>query len=66
MITSENKVTNLGRYWSSLGPQHALYIPTEFVSTSFQNIIVLIEFEKPLCDDPTNCFVELIDHQILD
>lgn len=67
MITSEEKLTNLGRYWPSVGPQHTLYIPTEFVSTSFENVIVLIEFERSLCDDdPSNCYVELIDHQILD
>lgn len=58
-------MTNLGRYWPHLGPQVTLYTPGVFTTQSATNTIVLIEFQGSACQDPTQCYVELLDYPIL-
>lgn len=40
---------NLGRYWESMGPQHALYIPAPLLKEGSNEIIVL-ELDTPTQD----------------
>jgi hypothetical protein len=65
LIQTEDKITNLGRYWPNEGPQVTLYTPGVFTST-LGNIVYLIEFEGSSCDVPSNCQIEFIDYPIID
>jgi hypothetical protein len=65
-IRSDDRITNLGRYWPNLGPQVTLYTPSVFISPSSRNSVALIEFEGSECSSVENCFVEFIDYPIID
>ncbi len=66
LIKSNDKTTNLGRYWPQTGPQVTLYTPSAFVSKSSRNTVVLVEFEGSLCASPHNCNIEFQDKPHLD
>lgn len=66
LIRSKNKLTNLGRYWPQVGPQVTLYTPGPFITQSDKNYVVLVEFEGSSCDSSSDCYVDFIDHPILD
>ncbi len=61
---SHENITNLGRYWPNVGPQVTLYVPG--VVTGDLTYIRLFEFEGSSCFDESKCYVELIDHPIID
>lgn len=64
-IKSNDTLTNLGRYWPHLGPQVSLYLPGVFTTPSTTNTIILIEFQgSSLCQDPNQCYVELLDYPV--
>ena len=65
MISSKEKLTNLGRYWPKIGPQQTLYTPGVFTSNDTYNYVSLIEFEGSTCKSSTDCFVEFIDYPII-
>ena len=65
-IETSEKLTNLGRYWPKVGPQETLYTPSVFMKTNSYNKVVLIEFEEALCDPSLDCYVEFIDHPLID
>lgn len=50
---------NLGRYWSSLGPQMTLYVPKEFLLEGV-NSVLLLELEVPKVSGT----VQFLDHGI--
>ena len=66
LVGTNDKFTVLGRYWPSMGPQVTLYTPGAFLKADAYNQIILIEFEGSLCSFDENCFVELIDHPLID
>ncbi len=67
LVRSNDRVTNLGRYWPNTGPQVTLYTPGVFISASSRNTVALIEFESSTaCESPENCYVEFIDYPIID
>lgn len=66
MIDSQNTLTNLGRYWPKVGPQVTLYTPGVFTTENFYNYVSLVEFEGSSCTSEDDCFVEFIDHPIID
>ncbi|CAI4229518.1 unnamed protein product [Auanema sp. JU1783] len=58
---------NVGRYWSSLGPQYSLYVPAPILKN--RNQIVIVEFEKipnnPVCfNSSLSCYIDLLDTAI--
>ncbi|KAG8193654.1 hypothetical protein JTE90_024017 [Oedothorax gibbosus] len=55
---------NLGRYWPIVGPQVTLYVPSCFLRSS-SNDIILIEFEKAPCENKNNCVVQFVAVPIL-
>ena len=63
---SNDRISNLGRYWPNTGPQVTLYTPSPFVSKASKNSIVLVEFEGSSCQSSAECYVEFIDHPIID
>ena len=65
-IRSNDKLTNLGRYWPNTGPQITLYTPSVFMSPDSRNSVILVEFESSSCANPSNCFVEFIDYPLID
>ena len=65
MIHSSKRVSNLGRYWPNTGPQVTLYTPSPFL-TAGSNSVVLIEFESSSCQSSDDCYVEFIDHPLID
>ena len=66
LIRSNDKLTNLGRYWPNDGPQVTLYTPGVFTSPSALNYVSLIEFEGSSCQISSNCQVEFVDKPIID
>ena len=66
MIKSSDRITNLGRYWPSTGPQVTLYTPSPFVTRSARNTVILVEFEGSSCDSADSCHVEFLDTPKLD
>jgi hypothetical protein len=66
LIKSNDRVSNLGRYWPNTGPQVTLYTPSPFVSKSSRNTVVLVEFEGSACRLASNCYVEFMDKPKLD
>lgn len=66
LIGSDEKFTNLGRYWPNKGPQVTLYTPGAFLKPNSNNQIVLIEFEGSECANESECYIEFIDYPIID
>ncbi|CAD6200206.1 unnamed protein product, partial [Caenorhabditis auriculariae] len=59
---------NIGRYWSTHGPQKALYVPLPLLKPSDSNTIAVFELEKLSSDclaTGTYCTINLINHPIL-
>ena len=55
---------NLGRYWTTKGPQKTLYVPASVLKpTPAVNRVVLFEIDSAPCEPPdyTNCIAELTD-----
>ncbi|KAK8758295.1 hypothetical protein V5799_004070 [Amblyomma americanum] len=51
---------NLGRYWTPMGPQKTLYVPSVLFKPN--NILNVIELEQAPCSEGSgNCFVEFVD-----
>ncbi len=66
MIESEDNITNLGKYWPSIGPQVTLYTPGSFITPNKLNFVSFIEFEGSACKEDENCYVKFIDYPIID
>ena len=66
LIGSNDKMTNLGRYWPAVGPQVTLYAPSYFLSSFSKNYVVLVEFEGSPCVNFENCNVEFIKVPMID
>ncbi|VDM67028.1 unnamed protein product [Strongylus vulgaris] len=57
---------NLGRYWSTAGPQMYLYVPAPLLSSG-KNTLVFLELEKLSSDcasGGTPCTINLLDHPL--
>ncbi|KHJ79437.1 hypothetical protein OESDEN_20917 [Oesophagostomum dentatum] len=57
---------NLGRYWSTAGPQKYLYVPAPMVQNG-KNTFVFLELEKLSsdCDSSgSSCAINLLDHPL--
>ena len=66
IVGSDDRITNLGRYWPNYGPQVTLYTPSAFIEPNYQNNVVLIEFEGSKCSNSVaDCYVEFIDYPII-
>ncbi|KAH7968098.1 hypothetical protein HPB52_005583 [Rhipicephalus sanguineus] len=51
---------NLGRYWTPMGPQRALYVPA--VLFREENLLDIIELEQAPCgQESSDCYVEFVD-----
>ncbi|KXJ11601.1 beta-galactosidase [Exaiptasia diaphana] len=57
---------NLGRYWTSAGPQETLYVPASLLYASQPSKIVMLELDDNPCDYPDTCFVTFQDTPIID
>ncbi|ETN82984.1 glycosyl hydrolase family 35 [Necator americanus] len=58
---------NLGRYWSTAGPQKYLYVPSPLLSNRTINRFVFLELEMLSSDckaDGSSCSINLLDHPI--
>jgi len=53
---------NVGKYWSSKGPQRTLYVPKSMLQQG-ENDILLFEVEKSPCSE--DCFVKFTDVPML-
>lgn len=57
---------NLGRYWTTAGPQETLYIPANLLySGQHPSTIVILELDDDPCDFPDTCFVTFQETPIL-
>lgn len=58
---------NLGRYWSTRGPQMTLFVPKHILVTSAPNNITVLELEHAPCSnaDPQLCAVEFLDKPVI-
>merc|ERR1712176_443888 len=50
---------NIGRYWPTVGPQKHLYIPSVFLNTGTNELVLLELVQMP---SERDLFVELVDH----
>ncbi|CAB3410309.1 unnamed protein product [Caenorhabditis bovis] len=57
---------NIGRYWSKVGPQQTLYIPSEFLKKG-SNMIMFYDFEGPTTAcTVSSCVAKFTNRPILD